>query len=108
MQHTKKFFFTKRQDTIFFAKKNTATKQTACTYANRPAQQTNLRTTAPVENQHDDKTKSDAMNKYRVQKKTPRQNKRLALTQTAQHNKQICVQLPLGKTNTTTKQKATP
>ena len=83
MQHTKKFFFTKRQDTIFFAKKNPATKQTACTYANRPAQQTKLRTTAPWENQHDDKTKSSAMNKYRVQKKTPRQNKRLALTQTA-------------------------
>ena len=107
MQHTKKFFFTKRQDTIFFAKKNTATKQTACTYANRPAQQTKLCTTAPWENQHDDKTKSSAMNKYRVQKKTPRQNKRLALTQTAQHHKQSFVQLPLGKTNTTTKQNDT-
>ena len=66
MQHTKKFFFTKRQDTIFFAKKNTAPKQTACTYANRPAQHTKLRTTAPWENQHDDKTKSSAMNQYRT------------------------------------------
>ena len=42
MQHTKKIFFIKRQSTIFFAKKNTATKQTACTYANRPEQQTQL------------------------------------------------------------------
>ena len=42
MQHTKKIFFIKRQSTIFFTKKNTATKQTACTYANRPEQQTQL------------------------------------------------------------------
>ena len=42
MQHTKKIFFIKRQSTIFFAKKNTATKQTACTYENRPEQQTQL------------------------------------------------------------------
>ena len=42
MQHTKKIFFIKRQSTIFFAKKNTATKQTAFTYANRPEQQTQL------------------------------------------------------------------
>ena len=90
------------------AEKNTATKQTACTAANRPEPQTQPRTTATGENPHDYKTSSPAGNQYRLQKPTQRQTKRLTRPQNAPNHKHSRVQLPLGKTHTTTKQSAPP